>query len=446
MTNLKCRRALSLLVAALAVSVAASCSSGGSGSGGSSSSPPPTSSTQPSAPTTVPEPTSPVTISFASWVGGQDGMKLAYARFHKLHPNITVKFQNVPAEELETKLTTQIAGGNPPDAAYVDAGTVSTFASRKALVNLDSNVAGSKIVDGGDYVKAFKDFVVSDGSMYGLPFDGESTGLFYRKDLFAAAGIAGPPKTWEEFQADVQKLTIPAKKQYGYEVFAPEAEYYFYPWLWQNGGALLSDDEKTIEFDSDVAKEAANFYVNLAKYSPPDYLNSNSYDGRVAFANGQVGMYMAGAWFAGTLNDEYPKISRKWAAAPLPNGKAGCKTTIAGDALVVFGHSDKQDAAWKWIEFLSSKTEMANWTFKSEGTLLPPRTSLLESPDLLKEKPVLATFADLMKCGVNYNIVNKQWPKVTQELNKQLGSAMYGDQTADEALDTTATFAKRYIK
>ncbi len=434
-------RTLPVLAGGLLLALVTACGGGSSGTPGSSTAP----GAGPSA-TEAAEPTSPVTITFASWVGQQDGMKRLYAKFHKEHPNITVKFQNVPAEELETKLTAQIAGGNPPDAAYVDAGTVSTFASRKALVNLDGYIAGSKTVAADDYVPAFKDFTLYNGSMYGLPFDGESTGLFYRKDMFEAAGIAEPPKTWEEFQADAQKLTDPAKKQYGFAVFAPEAEYYWYPWLWQNGGALLSKDEKTVEFNNEAGKEAGRYYIDLVKYAPPDYLNSNSYDARVAFANGQVGMYMAGAWFAGTMSDEFPKIDGKWATAPLPDGKAGCKTTIAGDALVMFGKGQQQDATWKWLEFLSQPDNMADWTFKSEGTLLPPRISLLESPELLKDKPVLKTFADLMKCGVNYQIANKDWPKVTEELNKQLGKAMFGDQTADEALDNTATFAQRYLR
>ena len=38
----------------------------------------------------------------------------------------------------------------------------------------------------------------------------------------------------------------------------------------------------------------------------------------MAFAEGQVGMYMAGAWFAGTLTEEFPEIDGKWATAPLP--------------------------------------------------------------------------------------------------------------------------------
>src|SRR5690606_33288561 len=104
------------------------------------------------------------------------------------------------------------------------------------------------------------------------------------------------------------------------------------------------------------------FYIGLKKYSTPDYLNSNSYDGRVAFANGQVAMYVAGVWFAGVLDDEFPKLAGKWAAAPLPEGAAGCATTIAGDALVVFAGSDHTDAAWTWIEFLSDPDNMADWT------------------------------------------------------------------------------------
>lgn len=433
MRNLSMTRTLTLLAAGTVLTFVAACGGGGAG----------TTSSESTATGPVSEPTAPVKITFSSWVGNDKGMKTLYSKFKTRHPNITVEFQDVPAEESEKKLTTQIAGGNPPDAAYVDASVIANFAPRKALVNLESYTARSEIVKSADYVEAFKAQTLVDGAMYGLPFDGESTGLFYRTDLFKAAGIAGPPKTWDEFTAAAQKLTDPAKKQYGFQVFAPEAEYYFYPWLWQNGGELLSQDESKVLLNDDRAKQAADYYVGLTKYSSPDYLNSNSYDGRIAFAQGQVGMYMAGAWFAGTLTDEFPKIEGKWAAAPLPSGTAGCKTTIAGDALVMFANGKKQDAAWKWIEFLSAPENMADWTYGSTGTLLPPRKSLLESPDLVKAKPVLKGFADLMKCGVNYNIADKQWPKITEELNTQLGNAMFGKVTPAEALDNTAAEAEK---
>jgi multiple sugar transport system substrate-binding protein len=394
----------------------------------------------------VKDPTSPTTVTFSSWVGSDPTMKKMAADFHKLHPNITISFQNVSADNASQKLTTQIAGGNPPDVAFVDASATADFASRQALVNLDGYIKRSSIVKPADYVDAFKTFVTYNGHLYGLPIDGESTGLFYRKDLFAAAGISGPPTTWNEFMADVQKLTDPAKKQYGYEVFAPEAAYYWYPWLYQAGGDLLSADGKTVVFDSPEAQQAANFYVNLAKYSPPDYLNSNSYDGRVAFEQGKVAMYMAGSWLAGTMTSEDPKINGKWGTAPLPNGPAGCKTTIAGDSLVLLANSKHPDAAWLWIEYLEKPENLATWTYKSPaGTELPPLKSLLNSPNLAKTKPVLKGFAQLMQCGVASTVANPKFPQIEQQLNTELGNAFYGKQTAAQALANTKQKAEQIL-
>lgn len=393
----------------------------------------------------VPEPTEPVEVVFSSWVGNEPTMKRLAKEFHAEHPNITIKFENVPAEQAGQKLTTQIAGGNAPDVAYINASDTSDYASRDALVNLDSYISRSDIVNPDDYVEAFKTFVTYEDSLWGLPFDGESTGLFYRTDLFEAAGIEGPPETWEEFEATAAALTDESKNQYGYEIFATEAAYYWYPWLYQAGGDLLTEDGQEIAFTSDEAREAAEFYVGLADYSPPDYFNSNSYDGRVAFAEGQVGMYMAGAWFAGVLADEFPQIDGKWAAAPLPDGAAGCKTTIAGDSLVMFEQTEVADAAWKWIEFLSQPDILAEWTYKTDGTLLPPLTSLLESDELVEEKPVLEGFAELMKCGVASTVSNPKFPRVEQVLNQELAKAIYGDQSSDEALDNAAAQAERIL-
>lgn len=426
----------------LAAAVAASLLLAACGAGSSGSDP-----SEPAATGPVEDPSEPVTVSFTSWVGEEPGMKQLAKEFTEQHPNITIEFQNVPAEQATQKLVAQIAGGNPPDSAFVDASTVASFASRGAVVNLDGYLEHSEVVDIDDYVDAFRTFTTYEDSTYGLPFDGESTGLFYRTDLFEAAGIEEPPTTWEEFERAAAALTQPEKKQYGYALFAPESAFYWYPWLWQAGGELLSEDGQEVLFASPEAKRSAEFYVGLTRYAPPDYLNSNSYDGRMAFANGQVGMYMAGAWFAGVLTDEFPEIEGKWAAAPLPEGEAGCATTIAGDALVVFDGADQKDAAWQWIEFLSEPDNMARWTFDSPaGTLLPPRESLLESPELLEKKPILEGFADAMECGVSNVIAHPKWPEIETALNEQLGRAMYGEIDPAQALDEAALEAESLLR
>jgi multiple sugar transport system substrate-binding protein len=394
------------------------------------------------------EPTEPVTIKFASWVGESPQFKKFAEDFQKQHPNITIEFQNVPAERARDKLITQIAGGNPPDVAYLDSGSVEDFASREALLNLDSYIAGSEVIELDDYIDGFKADAELEGSMFGLPFDGETTSLFYRTDMFEEAGIAGPPTTWEELEDAAAKLTDEAAKTYGWIMFAPEAYYYWYPFLWQAGGDVLSEDGQEITFDSPEAKEAAEFYVGLTQYSPPDYLASNSWDGRVAFATGKVGMYMAGSWFGGEMKASFPDINGKWDVAPLPEGPAGCATTLAGDTLVILSQAENPDAAWLWIEYLSEAKNMQTWTYGSKtSTLLPPRESLLEDPALTKYNPWLEGFADSMVCADTSNITQLKWPQIEQEvLNPALGEAIYGDMSPTEALDQAAAEARELLE
>ena len=385
------------------------------------------------------EPTEPVTIRFSvfSSVAESPQMKKFKKQFEGEHPNITVEFEGVGPAQAKDKVLTQIAGGNAPDAAFVDASFVQDLASRGALVNLDGYIAGSDSVAADDYVEGFRNGASFQGSMYGLPFDGETTGLFYRTDLFQEAGIDGPPQTWAEFEDAAAKLTDPSKNQYGVAMFSSEAAYYFYPWLWQAGGDVLTPDGQNMALDSPEAVEAAEFYVELArKYAPPDYLPTDSWEGRVTFASGKSAMYIAGNWFAGNTILEFPDIEGKWASAPLPRGDAGCATTVAGDSLIVLGDSEQQDAAWMWIEFLSRPENMTTWTIGEETTtLLPPRDSLLQSDQLTSHnKEFLQGFADDMACAVVSTVEQPKYPEIEAALNEELGKAMIGEQSAAEAI------------
>jgi multiple sugar transport system substrate-binding protein len=393
----------------------------------------------------IPDPTEQVTITFQSWYDTSEAyIEELTGTFQELHPNIRVEYVGVPAEQANDELTIQIAGGNPPNIAMMDMGSVADFASRNALVNLDDFIAKSIAMVPDDYADAFRAAATFEGSMYGLPIDGESTGLFYRTDRFEAAGIAEPPKTWDEFRAAAEAMTDTEAGQYGYILFANEAAYYWYPWLWQAGGELLSEDQTQVLFNSEEGKRAAEFYVGLKDFSPPDYFNSNSYDGRVAFADGTVAMYMAGTWFAGTVTDEFPDATGKWETAPLPQDQR-CATTVAGDILVIPEQSDNHEASWKFIEFLSAPQNMARWTVGTPddlGTLLPPRKSLLENPNIFQFNPILQGFADAMICGVTPSISNPDWPAVEEALNEALGRAIYGEISAADALDEAAAEAE----
>ena len=228
----------------------------------------------------VEDPAEDVTVTFQVTDAAMgETMEKFVSDFEAEHPTITIELRKAPTDAAVQKLTTQIAGGNPPDVAYLDASSTADFASRDALVNLDSYIERSDVVNPDDYVDAFRTFVTFEDSMYGLPLNGESTGLFYRTDLFEEAGIDGPPETWEEFEEDAALLTKPDEQQYGFQIFESEAAYYWYPWLYQAGGDVLSDDGEVL-FTSDEARTAAEYYVNLAEYSDPAYLGEDSWVAR----------------------------------------------------------------------------------------------------------------------------------------------------------------------
>ena len=132
----------------------------------------------------VQEPSEPTTVSFFSWIGNSPDMKKLAKEFEAEHPNISIKFENVPAESAAQVLTTRIAGNNPPDVAYVNASDTADYAARGAAVDLTDYIGRSEIVKPDDYVEAFPTFVTYEDKMCGLPMGGETTGLFYRTDRF----------------------------------------------------------------------------------------------------------------------------------------------------------------------------------------------------------------------------------------------------------------------
>jgi ABC-type glycerol-3-phosphate transport system substrate-binding protein len=112
----------------------------------------------------------------------------------------------------------------------------------------------------------------------------------------------------------------------------------------------------------------------------------------------------------------------------------------------MFDQSDNHDAAWLWMEYLTRPENMKAWTYgEPTTTLLPPRISLLNDPYLGKYNPWLQGFADQMDCAVSDNLSNKNWGEAADALNTELGKAVYGDISADEAIDKAAEKANEIM-
>ena len=137
------------------------------------------------------------------WVGAeQEAIEGVLDGFRELYPNVEVNY--LPAgDELVTRLSTAIEGGNPPDLATVaQPGTIADFADRGVIQPLDfaadaaTENLGESVVETGSV----------DGTLYGILVKviNKAT-IWYNVQAFEDAGVE-PPETWDELLEVAQTL------------------------------------------------------------------------------------------------------------------------------------------------------------------------------------------------------------------------------------------------
>src|SRR2546430_17724684 len=88
-----------------------------------------------------------------------------------------------------------IQNNQPPDVLNLN--SFSSYA-RDGLLYPADDVLSPATKD--DFLESFARGGQYKGTLYGLPILSSARAFFYNRDLFAKAGIAAPPKTWDEFE------------------------------------------------------------------------------------------------------------------------------------------------------------------------------------------------------------------------------------------------------
>lgn len=113
-----------------------------------------------------------------------------------------VEVTTVPFAELYTSiLTDQTTGTNSYDAFVMSPQWNADFVAAGILEDLTERVANDPDIEWDDIAPFFRNFIATyNGSTYVIPLDGDFHMIYYRTDLFEAAGVT-PPRTWEEYLA-----------------------------------------------------------------------------------------------------------------------------------------------------------------------------------------------------------------------------------------------------
>lgn len=375
------------------------------------------------------------------WAMGYEGEVVTQLipEFERRNPGIRVEVQQLPITAAHEKLLTAFAGDALPDVCAIGNTWVSEFALLDALIPLDPRLAQTPGLQSRDYFAGAWDTGVIGGTVYAVPWYVETRLPFYRQDLLKQAGIARPPQTWDEWKVAMAAI----KREVGPDRYAAllplnEAEPLLNLGI-QSPDPLLRDDGRYGNFRSPGFKRALTFYREVFdnKWAP---LASNTQIANVwnEFGRGYFSFYVNGPWNIAEFKKRLPPQQQaSWMTMPLP-GEHGLGASVAGGAsFVLFRSSQRQDAAWKLISYLSEPQVQVR--FHGLTGNLPPRRAAWATPALANDVYARAFRDQLERARPAPKV--PEWERIATEIKlvgEQLANGRVSVDQAAEELDRRA--------
>jgi len=231
-------------------------------------------------------------------------------------------------------------------------------------------------------------------TLYLIPgLHGGSVVVFYRKDLFKAAGLK-VPTNYTQYLAAAKKLNSGGVAGNSMIAKSGDVSMFLVDWYTRfasQGGKLMSGTPQAKNFTphltSPQAVAALEHMVQCVKYSTKGVL---SYDFTVstdAFSAGKTAMMLMWSTIAGPVyNPKSSKVASKVAVSVPPAGGKGIR---GGWGMGIPKNAKNKDAAWTVIAYLTSKEWEQYQTLKYQTD--PTRRSTFFSKSLNAKLPYLAT-------------------------------------------------------
>jgi multiple sugar transport system substrate-binding protein len=314
-----------------------------------------------------------------------------------------------------------VQNNNPPDILNLNA--YASYAKDGLLYNSDEVLSDAVK---SDLLDAFVKSGTYQDKMYGMPDLSSARAMFYNKALFQKAGIAAPPKTWAEFEADAQKIKALGNGTIGYGLpLGPEeSQGEFSIWLFNNGGNWKESGKWAINSPQNV--ETLNFLKSLSdkKLTQNNPGKTNRQAAFNLFASGKVGMVVGFSPLAATL-DAAKKVD--YGVAPMPTKADGATPQTFGvtDYLMAFKKKGNQDAVKAFYDLYYQKDQV-NTFIKAEG-FLPVTKSGIQA---FSTDAKLATYLNTLPNAHLTPTDDPTWDKVKLAVQQNLGTAMTGDPKA----------------
>jgi sorbitol/mannitol transport system substrate-binding protein len=403
-------------------------------------------------------------------------------QFEEQHPDIKLDWQVFSENELRQYLAKsylqEIARGAgkgssetpPPGVEEFDIVTIGTYDvpiwSKWGWLTPLESLPESYDLD--DVLQSVRDGLSDAGTLYALPFYGESSMTFYRTDLFEKAGLSMPDQpTWDDIKQFAEALTDKDAGIYGICLRGKPG--------WGENMALLStmvhtfggqwfDENWNPTLDTPEWKEAVTTYVDLLNNYGPPGASSNGFNENLAlFASGKCAIWIDATVAAGLVfNPAESQVADKVGFAQAPIGK-----TPKGNhwlwswALAIPASSDAKEAAEKFIVWATSKPyielvgEQVGWASVPPGT----RISTYVNPQYAEAapfaKPVLEaiqsadptdqTLNPAPYTGIQY-VGIAEFQGIGTQVGQTMAGVLAGQMSVDQALKSAQSVVSRTMR
>jgi sorbitol/mannitol transport system substrate-binding protein len=283
--------------------------------------------------------------------------------FEKAYPNLKVQFDTLPEDTERTVIETDVATqANEFNAVMISNYETPIWAKDKWLVNLSSEfVKNDPAYDVSDLVKPIADSLSYDGSLYSVPFYGESSFVMYRKSMLAAAGLTMPlHPTWAQIASIAAKLNDPSKGISGICLRGEPG--------WGENLAPLDTVINTFggewfnmkwvpQLTSKADEAATNFYVNLVrKDGEPGAAADGFTECLNYFDSGKAAMWYDATSAAGDIAGAAPKVYADTGYAWAPTGSTGLASGWQYTwSFSIPNGTPNQQATWDFISWATSR-------------------------------------------------------------------------------------------
>ena len=387
--------------------------------------------------------------------------------FEKSHPDIKLNWVVLEENVLRERVTTDIATkGGSFDILTIGTYEAPIWGKKGWLVRLDDDLPASYEVD--DLLKPIRDGLSADGKLWAVPFYGESSFTFYRKDLFDKAGLKMPDKpTYDDVTKFVKALHNPKGGVYGICLRGKPGwgeNMAYVDTLVNTMGGRWFDEKWKPQLNSKEWHDAITYYVDLMKkYGPPGASSNGHNENRALFATGKCGMWIDATSAGGYIsNPKDSQVADKVAYAVAPTGKVpNGAQWLWSWALGIPASTTHVKEAKAFVQWATSK-EYIQLVAKTDGwTVVPPGTrrwtyaqaeylaaapfAKLTEQAILQADPIHPSAKPVPYTGVQF-VGIPEFQSIGTFVGQQVAAALAGKESVSKALQNSQEFAERTMK